>query len=452
MRTPSSLWRQAAQALGLLGLVTLLVEWVLLDLSPLAGIIVYLFAVMVAASSFSFRVSLVTALVSYLLVNYLVVHPRYSLQILDTGSALVLVLYLLTSIRINTLVHRLREKSAALEQALSYTVFARRLSEALMSPETDEEAAQAVRTVFDDALGKRVNVALHPDVRLTTEGAAVEPSLLALATQQLQACLQRLRSVERANQAQVLAREREVRSQLLLSISHDLRTPLTTILGAATALNAQSDKLSAQEQTRLLQSIEAEAYHMATSTENVLSLIRLGQLSALPEPLAEVFPDELLEVTVRRYTMRQNPPVFQIDNELPPCVIPGNFALLSQALANLVDNALAAQHPERSLRLHVHPWAHDAIDPICITVLDNGPGFPDGFSPAHLRPLLTDPTRTHRGHGLGLTIVQSIVELHGGRLLLDNQPGGGAAASLVLPARWLDLDSVGDGQDESDAD
>ncbi|HEY1057997.1 MAG TPA: DUF4118 domain-containing protein [Limnobacter sp.] len=358
---------QSLQATAVLLSITALVELILLDYSPLASITLYLFAVVVSAYNFARSVSLAVAVLSYLLVNYLIVDPRYSLHVPDPRSYFVLAAYLGTSLLVNTLVQKLKDKTEEAERTLA------RLTEAQ----------------------------------------------------------------ERLMQSH----EERVKGQLLASLSHDMRTPLTAILGASTSLGTQYDRLQDHERRQLISSIEHEAFHLVSSAENVLALVKLRSLKALPEPRAWQSLSEVVETTVRRYRLRKLPCGIEVHMPNPPLFVKGDGLLLAQALANLLDNALTANlRGDHAAGSPLEPVVIDCVSntlcsPPCIewSVSDRGRGFPEHFSTANIQAFDEQARQaTATGYGLGLVIVKTIAELHHGTLRIHNRPGGGAKVTLAF--------------------
>lgn len=474
---------QALTALAWVFVITALVEWVVLDLSQLGALVLFLFLVITSAYYFSLALSLLVSVLAYLLLNYLVVEPRYSLHVPDPKSWIVLVGFMVTSLRVNSLVHTLKMKTKEAEVSAANQHFARLISESLLQRDTVESALQAVIQVLQSQSGVQCEVQELPaDLSTDPKGTQVFGSLdssgnpvwlmpilsadrglsrylnvsttqgqadylvlenLQLACNQLNACIARIESVSQMQQAQLQAREEEVRSHLLASLSHDMRTPLTAIMGAATSLSSQFEQLSELEIRQLIRSIEAESFHLASSSENVLSLVKLRSLTTLPEPLGWQSPIEIIEATVRRYELRRQERVFMIQSAPDPFLFRADAILISQALANLIDNACAVHRGTEPIVIavasEVHADSHPDSAYVRMTVLDRGPGFPEDFTAQDIRAFKA-PSKSLR-LGLGLAIVQAIVSLHQGNLQIQARPGGGASVSMIFRAQHPQVDS-----------
>lgn len=470
---------QTLTALAWVFVITALVEWVVLDLSQLGALVLFLFLVITSAYYFSLTLSLLVSVLAYLLLNFLVVEPRYSLHVPDPKSWIVLVGFMVTSLRVNSLVHTLKMKSKEAEVSAAHQHFARLISESLLQKDSVESALEAVIQVLQSNAGVSCEVqevsadqVNEPTGLVTMEFkddggnpfwlipvlggdrkirshlkvcASAEPvdylvsENLQLACNQLNACISRIESVSQMQQAQLQAREEEVRSHLLASLSHDMRTPLTAIMGAATALSTQYKQLSETEIRQLIRSIEAESFHLASSSENVLALMKLRSVTTLPEPLGWQSPIEIIEATVRRYELRQQERQFRIESPPDPPLFRADAILISQALANLIDNACVVHRGAEPIEIVVEsdPQAPSAW--IRMSVLDRGPGFPEDFKPQDIQAFKA-PSKSLR-LGLGLAIVQAIVKLHDGTLQIQPRPGGGACVCMVFRAQHPQVDS-----------
>jgi two-component system sensor histidine kinase KdpD len=241
--------------------------------------------------------------------------------------------------------------------------------------------------------------------------------------------LERATLAEEAQQAQVQVATERLRNSLLSTVSHDLRTPLTAIAGAASGLlddNAVRDPSTRHE---LCQTITEEAHRLNRLVNNLLDMTRLeaGALQVHKEwqPLEEVIGAALTRLEV---PLRDRPLTTHLPADLP--LVPLDSVLIEQVLVNLLDNALKYTPPGSPLSLTA--WA--TADAVTVEVADRGPGLPPGeeqhiFDKFYRVPRLTQPG----GSGLGLTISRGLVEAHGGRMWADNRPGGGLAVRFTLP-------------------
>lgn len=247
----------------------------------------------------------------------------------------------------------------------------------------------------------------------------------ALCTLLAQA-LWRLRLTSSMLAAQSEAQHQQLQSTFLAAISHDLRTPLAAIVGAASSLQTQHDKLSPSEQQRLLGSIVNEAAYLSTVTENTLQLVRLASpAQALRrdwESMEEIVGTVLARVRERDPARRIKSSVAK---DLP--LVKADPVLLAQLLTNLLDNAL--KYSEDAIDLSV---AYEKLT-LVVAVKDRGPGIPAEEQTRLFEPYVRGDRSAQRGVGLGLAVCQAIAQAHGGQLTYRPRPCGGSSFVLTLP-------------------
>lgn len=233
---------------------------------------------------------------------------------------------------------------------------------------------------------------------------------------------------ETARSADLKARTEELRSSLLSAVSHDLRTPLAAITGAATTLKARAGTLEPATRDELIDAIVVEAERLERLVANLLEMSRL-QSGVLPlkrewVPLEEVigaalgFVEEQLGKRPVRTTL---PP------DLP--LVPVDPVLLEQVFRNLLDNA-AKYTPAGSA---VELAARRVEGAVEVTIDDEGPGLPPGSEEKIFEKFHRGVHPGVPGAGLGLAISRGIVAAHGGTLVASRSPRGGARFTLTLP-------------------
>ena len=236
--------------------------------------------------------------------------------------------------------------------------------------------------------------------------------------------------IKRQEQLRIETDRETMRANLLRAVSHDLRTPLTSIVGSASAILENDERLSAEQRNTLLRNIRDEAQWLIRMVENLLSITRISddaaslhkELEAAEEVLASVagkfghrFPDVRLDLTV------PEEPLFVLMDAI----------LVEQVLMNLLENA-ATHGGSSHIRLSVERQPNAAL----FTVWDDGTGIvsellPDIFSPALTSKIYGPDDRRHMG--IGLSVCSSIVRAHGGDMSAQNADGGGAVFRFTLP-------------------
>ena len=238
---------------------------------------------------------------------------------------------------------------------------------------------------------------------------------------QISQAYQRLINSEKARSAELLAQEEKIRNSLLASISHDMRTPLTSILGAATTL--QQPDLNPALVAQLTSLISSQTRYLAATTENILSLIQLESNTAKEVAMDWQSPEELIGTVAALYQNRGEPMPFKISINEPELLIKGNANLLMQALVNLIENAKQVHIGSEAILVQVVK----SEEHINISVNDRGPGFPESNPSKKITKFSSSNTK---GFGLGLSIVQAVAKLHEAVFTIQDREGGGICTTL----------------------
>jgi two-component system sensor histidine kinase MprB len=218
-----------------------------------------------------------------------------------------------------------------------------------------------------------------------------------------------------------LERSVAAQRQLVADASHELRTPLTSVRTNIEVL-ARADELPEPERERLLADVVGQLEELTAIVADVVELARGNE----PDERTEEMPlDELVEDAVER--ARRLAPGLTWETELEPTVVRGNAERLARAVGNLLDNAAKWSPPGGTVGVAVHNGE--------VVVRDHGPGIDAGDLPRVFDRFYRSPAaRGLPGSGLGLAIVRQVAEAHGGRVLAQNAPDGGAVLRIVLPA------------------
>lgn len=237
----------------------------------------------------------------------------------------------------------------------------------------------------------------------------------------------------RAKKVSEMEREAErekIHSNLLRAVSHDIRTPLTGIVGATNVLLEQDDTLTPQQRRELLKNANEEAQWLIHIVENLLSITRIGagedaQVTKTPEAAEEV-----IEGAVGKFRRRY--PQIDVEVRLPEefFLVPMDPLLIQQVMTNLLENA--AVHGVTTTRVAVSlekrgKWAR-------FTVCDNGRGIPEG----RLHNLFDGTQSAQKGDstrsmGIGLSVCKTVVAAHRGKIKGENIKGSGARFTVDLP-------------------
>jgi two-component system sensor histidine kinase KdpD len=242
--------------------------------------------------------------------------------------------------------------------------------------------------------------------------------------------IERVQLAEEAQRAQVSAEAERLRNALLSSVSHDLRTPLATIMGAASSLLEDGTHFQRGTWSDLLQSIVDEAERLNRLVGNLLDMTRLeaGTLAVKKDwlPLEEVVGTALARLGKR---LGNHPVTIHVPSDLPLVQMDG--ILVEQVLINLLDNGV--KYTPRGSEIDISGSSSNGS--VLIEVADRGPGFGPGEEARVFDKFYRGQTADSRGVGLGLAICRAIVEAHGGKIWAENRPGGGAVFRFTLPAK-----------------
>ncbi len=257
--------------------------------------------------------------------------------------------------------------------------------------------------------------------------AAEQRNFLEALGRQVAFALERVALAEEARQAALRAKAEELRSGLLSSVSHDLRTPLAGITGAATVLRDES-ALDAATRRELLDTICDEAERLERLVSNLLDMTRLE--SGTVEPRREWVP--LVEVVGAALTRLER----RLEGRKITAVLPDDVPLVSldpmlveQLFLNLLENAAKYTPPGTEIEIR----AAREGGTLAVEVADRGPGIPPGDEERIFERFHRGAHAGVGGAGLGLAIGRAIAQAHRGRLVAANRPGGGAVFRLSLP-------------------
>ena len=262
---------------------------------------------------------------------------------------------------------------------------------------------------------------------------ASDDRLVSAAAAQIGVAIERARLRQEATDAEILRRTDELRRALLNAVSHDLRTPLATIMASAGSLRQRDVAWTDEERQAFAQAIEEEAERLNRLVGNLLDLSRIEAGNLRPQKSWHDLADVIDDVVDRlRPVIREHDVTVRVDvPELPPLLL--DSVEIGEVLYNLLENATRYAPSGTDILVEAR------LDGGCvlIAVSDRGPGIPAAALP-HLFDsfyrAIDDRGRSRpRGLGLGLAIVKGLVEAHGGQVTAENRLGGGARFTFTLP-------------------
>lgn len=255
---------------------------------------------------------------------------------------------------------------------------------------------------------------------------------IALITGTVTTSLKQQQAAVAEREKQLAEADREkLRANLLRAVSHDLRTPLTSIIGSSTSYLENEGELSDAERTELVTNIREDAQWLLNMVENLLTVTRIDDSSHNKVvKTVEVVEEVVSEAIIR---LQKRLPQAEIGVDMPEnfVLLPMDPTLIEQVLINLMENALI--HSGNPSRIHLSICEEE--NEITFTVRDFGRGID-----AERLPSIFDGTQNsksssdgYRGMGIGLSICRTIIQAHGGHIYASNHPEGGAQFTFSLP-------------------
>jgi two-component system sensor histidine kinase KdpD len=421
------------------GVIALLEQFVpILSLGAL-----YVFAVLPIAILWGLAFAVGVSVASMLVFSFFFLTPVHSLTLNDSRNWLALAVYVVTSAVVSELASRSRRR--ATESGLLAEVARSLLERGSVSGELDQIAAGAARAL--GAGDARIELG-EPSAELLADAAVSgdqrrrvrwsyrgpdSPLLPALASL-LAVAIDQERLAREALEAEALRRSDSLKTALLRTVSHDLRSPLMTILTSASALSRPELSLGEADRAELLAGILSEAQRLDRLVSNLLDLSRLQAGAAAPAP--EVWAADSLVVqalsslgeTADRVdvTLSDVSPVVRVDGHQ-----------IERALANLIENAIKYS-PDHAARVVVSSTAREAL----VRVVDHGPGLAPEEIQRVFEPFQRGSVNDVGGAGLGLAIARGFAEANGGRVWAESLAGQGATFVLALPIAQIAEDEV----------
>ena len=228
----------------------------------------------------------------------------------------------------------------------------------------------------------------------------------------------------------------KMRANLLRAVSHDFRTPLTTIYGASSALIESGSEFTDEQKEKMLRGIQQDSQWLYRMVENLLSVTRLdGDINLIKTPIAL---DELIDSVLIKFAKRY--PDQEVEVDLPDelVIIPMDAILIEQVIINILENAVQHAEGMKNLALNVKCDG----DRVVFEVQDDGDGIPedrlkhlfDGSLLGDSSDEVSADCRPRRNAGIGLSVCATIIKAHGGEISAYNSKNGGAVFRFTLAA------------------
>ena len=447
-RKTSGLLRDWAVSLGILCLATLMgYAFSKVGFTEANIIAIYLLAVLLTSMATSSRSSyILSALGSVVVFNFFFTSPRFSMRVYEDGAIMTFLIMIVAALIVGSLTDRLKSQVKQSTRAAYRTNLLFETNQMLQKAATEEAIFQAAQTQLHKLSDRELTV--HPGITtggkqnstiyLIKTAAKVYGSVVMEGSESLEAfensvllsilgecalALENMRNAREKEEAKLLAENEKLRSNLLRSISHDLRTPLTAISGNAGILLSDSESLSPETRNQMYSDIYDDAAWLYNLVENLLAVTRIEEghmkLNTQPQLVEEMVSEALLHIS-RKRTEHHIAVRHQDELLLAKC----DARLIVQVIINLVDNAIKYTPVGSHIEITTKGEGGSAV----VTVADNGPGISDGEKERIFQMFYTGSNPiadSRRSLGLGLGLCKSIITAHGGVIsVADNQPKG----------------------------
>ncbi len=432
--------------------------------------LLYLLVVLISATTIGLGPAMLASVLAFLGFNFFFVVPLHTFMVADSQDVVRLLTFLAVAIIASSLAGRARDQADTAQRSATELATLYGLSQTISAEVAIDRILQVVAQTTAQLLNVPLCVVLLYDDggRLTERVRSGEPPLvparqadtflrigprvlgvlrvtqrslddpltnaeqghLEMIASQVILALERARLTEEANHARTLAEAERMKGGLLASVSHDLRTPLAVIKGAATNLLDDSVAWDSAARRELLNAINDESDHLNRLFGNLLEMSRI---EAGAQPPAQSSQDiaELAANVVNRMRARltAHPVAIDIPADLPAVQI--SYTQIDQVLTNLLENAVKYTPADTAIVITA-ARKHDTLQ---VEVRDQGPGIPAGLSTRIFEKFVrvAGPERPADGMGLGLAICKGIIEMHRGRIWAENLPTGGARFIFTLP-------------------
>jgi two-component system, OmpR family, sensor histidine kinase KdpD len=451
--------RLLAWALAILAppLITLVLANARDTLTLPSDLLIFLLVVVVVAALGGFVPAFVCAISGFLFANWYFTPPYYEFTIAETENLVALVIFLLVGGVVSMLVATASRRTADAARARAEAETLAAMSGTLSAEDPLPQLVSQLQLAFDadhvavltaddgeqwtvlassgEGVPARpedadVVVPLYGSEVLVLSGESLgddDREVLRAFANQVAIAVQQRELRADAERAAGLAEANELRTALLAAVSHDLRTPLSSIKASVTSLLQRDVDFTPSATRELLENIDEGSDRLNHLVGNLLDMSRL-QTGALQLVMRDVGLDEVVPLSIAGLVHAERVDL-DVDETLPR--VKGDAALLERAIANVVENALAWSPDDA----HVRVEAVAAQDRVDLHVVDRGPGIPPARREDVFRPFqrLGDQSNGS-GVGLGLAVARGFVEAMGGEITVEDTPGGGVTMVISLVA------------------
>ena len=412
----------------------------------------------------SYSCGIISSFAGVLLFNFLFVEPLFSFYAKEIEYMFTIAIMLIVSMLTATLASKLKRHAKESAQSAYRTGILLETNQLLQKSNDDIEMLQVAAeqlkklldrevifyigekeaTVFEEEkyiyLSMQANQQVFGIVGILVEGKPLdhfEKSIIHSILGECALAIENNRNAKEKEAVAVLAKNEQLRANLLRSISHDLRTPLTSISGNADALITNGEKISAIERKQMLTDIYDNSIWLNNLVENLLSATRIEEGRMNIQMSAELV-DEVIGEAVRHIGRKgkEHTITVEVDDEFMFAKM--DSRLIVQVLINLIDNAI--KYTQTGSNIQITAGKKDGM--IYISVADNGKGIPDDGKPYIFDMFYTGKSKiadSRRSLGMGLALCKSIVTAHGGEIKIEDNVPQGSIFTFSLPKEEVKL-------------
>lgn len=440
-------------------------------------VMVHMLAVVIVAFFLNLGAAIISCLVSVVLFDFFNLPPYMQVSRAPTEYTLTLLVMLTTAITISSLATRLRQQAIESEQKEARTLSLYKLSEELAQQLLNESvinitvkhigeafnahirvlyqaqtfmledtifSIQALAQAFSGQIVRQENrteahiclpLAINTEVYALIIVSCHKDKLqsrsqnthLQAMLKQASLAMERNKLRQQIQESELRVQQELLRNNLLNAISHDLRTPLASIIGASSSLLNEGQSFSEDSRLQLRTVIYQEALHMQGMVENLLDMAKLQsgvKLSQEWQAIEEIVGSALV---ILRRRIKQHSLEVAVPDDLP--LLRCDSILMERVIINLVENAAKYSPPASLILLSARLENENTI---VLNVIDQGQGIPDDLKERIFEPFY-QVNATSTGFGLGLTICRAIVEAHGGTIRFNSHEHQGTTVSIYMP-------------------
>ena len=302
---------------------------------------------------------------------------------------------------------------------------------------TTQNFPKAKRLYLAIRAGQQIYGVVGIPMEKQTQPDAFTSSVLFSILGECALALESLHNAAEKEKAAVLAKNEQLRANLLRSISHDLRTPLTSISGNADTLLHSYNVLDEQTRKQIFTDIYDDAQWLTGLVENLLSVTKIAD-GSVKLRLSDQVVDDIVSEALRHIDRRSAEHHITVDCGDEPLLVRVDAGLIVQVLINLVNNAVKYTPAGSNIRITAIP--RENMAEICVS--DNGPGIPDELKERVFEMFFAGGNPigdSRRSLGLGLTLCQAIIHAHNGEMTLKDNSPHGCIFSFTVPLSEVNL-------------